>query len=87
MDGGQLALSLPARRESILLARGGAVASFWECYILEGDCAFYVFASEHGCILPLYKHADVRGGHGMEGSRRRLRWVKQLIGRLAGEAT
>lgn len=87
MDGGQLALSLAAGREAVLLARRGAIAALWEGDILEGDGAFYVFASEHGCLLPLYKHADVRGGHGLEGSRRRLQGVEQLIGRVAGEAT
>lgn len=86
VDWGKLALSLPARREAILFARRGAVASFGGCYILECNCAFYVFASEHGCVLPLYKHADIRRGHGMEGRRRGLRVDKQLIG-CVGQAT
>jgi hypothetical protein len=73
VDWRQLAQPLPAWREAILSAPRRAAASFGQGDVLEGNCAFYVFASEHGCILPLYKHPDVRGGHGMEGVGRRLR--------------
>jgi hypothetical protein len=76
----QLALSLAAGREAIPSVRWRAAASFGDGYVLEGNCAFYVFASEHGCILPLYKHPDIRGGHGTEGDGRRLRCREQLIG-------
>jgi hypothetical protein len=86
LHGGQLALAVPGRREAVVLARRRAVAALGQGYVLEGDCAFYVFASKYGCILPLYKHADVRGGHGTERWRRRLRDKRQLIG-YAGQAT
>lgn len=79
VDRRQLALSLPARRKAILLARRGAIASFGGSYVLECDCAFYVFASEHGCVFPFYKDADIRGGHGMAGTQHGLLGRKQLI--------
>jgi hypothetical protein len=78
----QLALSLPARREAVLRAPRRAAAPLGQGDVLEGNGAFYVFASEHGCILPLYKHPDVRGGHGTERVGRRLRCREQLIGFL-----
>jgi hypothetical protein len=86
VDRRQLALSLPARRKAILLARRGAIASFGGSYVPEGDCAFYVFASEHGCVFPCYKDADIRGGHGMAGTQRGLLGRKQLIW-YPGQAT
>lgn len=81
VNGRELALPLPAGREAILLACRGAIAAFWWCDVLECDCALDIFASEYRCIFPLYEHADVRGGHGMEESDGRgLRGRGQLIG-------
>jgi hypothetical protein len=48
-------------------------------YISEGNGAFDVLASENGRVLPLYKHADIRGGHGTGSRRRGLRVCEQLI--------
>jgi hypothetical protein len=53
--------------------------SFRRRYILEGNSTFYVFAGEHGRVLPLYKYPDVRRGHGRKAKRRGLRVRKQLI--------
>lgn len=86
VDWGQLALSLPASREAVLLRGRGAVVALGRSDVGEGDCAFYVFASEHGRVLPLYEYPDIRGGHGMEGKRHGLRDCGQLIGRV-GQAT
>lgn len=86
VDWGQLAMPLPARREAVVRSNRGAVAPLGRGYIGEGDCAFYVFASEHGRVLPLYEYPDIRGGHGMEGERHGLRDCGQLIGRV-GQAT
>jgi hypothetical protein len=76
---GQLALSVPAGRKAILSPRGGAIASFGRGYVLEGDCAFDVFAGEHGGVFPLYAYPDIRRGHGREDERHGLRLCKQLI--------
>jgi len=83
---GQLALALPAWREAIALTDRRAIAAFWGCNVFESYCALKVFAGKHGRVLPLHKHADIRG-HGRERGRRRwlrVRW--QLIGRV-GSAT
>jgi len=69
MGGRQLALPVSSRESILFGAQRGAVSPARRSYILEGDGAFDVFASEHGGILPLYEYPDVRG-HGRVGIRR-----------------
>ena len=71
----QLALAFPSRSEPILSADGRAVTLLGDSDILEGDGAFDVLAGEHGRVLPLYEHPDVRSGHGTGDRRRGCRCV------------
>jgi hypothetical protein len=68
MHGWELALPLSTRRVPICFSNWRAIAGFRGSDILECYCTLEVLTGEHGGVLPLHEHSDVRG-HGKERGR------------------